>query len=98
MYYLYLTATSTLCDYECQNNGRCNLLGQCECTQGFYGKRCELCKYLINIGQSRKHNGKFLIWEAHKRVQDLWIKYKEKSYSLILSDVILLTRIMFIFN
>lgn len=83
MYYLYLTATSTLCDYECQNNGRCNLLGQCECTQGFYGKRCELCKYYIHIGPSRKYNGQFLIWDFCKRVQDLLIKYEKKPYLYI---------------
>ncbi|XP_064606949.1 wnt inhibitory factor 1-like isoform X2 [Liolophura sinensis] len=33
--------TTSLCRHECQNGGRCNQFGDCECKQGFNGKSCE---------------------------------------------------------
>lgn len=33
---------SKLCQFECLHGGFCNHLGNCECAQGFHGKRCEL--------------------------------------------------------
>lgn len=34
--------TSNLCPMPCQNNGRCNQIGECECPQGYHGQFCEV--------------------------------------------------------
>lgn len=33
--------TTNLCKMPCENNGRCNQIGECECSQGFHGQYCE---------------------------------------------------------
>ncbi|XP_045165919.2 wnt inhibitory factor 1-like isoform X2 [Mercenaria mercenaria] len=34
--------TTNLCKMPCQNNGRCNQIGECECPQGYHGQYCEI--------------------------------------------------------
>ena len=42
-----------MCESECQHGGRCNQFGECECTQGYHGKYCELGKILVHY-ESKK--------------------------------------------
>ena len=49
--YYFVTETTNLCKNECQHGGRCNRLGECECTQGYHGQFCELGRqeYVIDF-------------------------------------------------
>lgn len=40
-----ISETTNLCKMPCQNNGRCNQNGECECPQGYHGQFCEIGKY-----------------------------------------------------
>ncbi|KAL4226036.1 Wnt inhibitory factor 1 [Mactra antiquata] len=40
--------TTDLCKMPCQNNGRCNQNGECECPQGYHGQFCEIGKYTLS--------------------------------------------------
>ena len=39
-----ISDSRSICPHDCENGGECNASGQCECTSGYYGDRCELGK------------------------------------------------------
>ena len=41
IFHIFFSDERTICQFDCQNGGRCNARGECECRPGYLGQQCQ---------------------------------------------------------